>query len=82
VRAAVEHCLAAAKAAGKPAGANAFNPDTAHHYLDVGANFILVGADVALLARGSEALAKQYVQKADGGGPVVEPLETAPRTSY
>jgi 2-keto-3-deoxy-L-rhamnonate aldolase RhmA len=29
VRAAVEHCLAAAKAAGKPAGVNAFNPDTA-----------------------------------------------------
>ena len=29
VRAAVEHCLAAAAAAGKPAGVNAFNPDTA-----------------------------------------------------
>ena len=29
VRAAVEHCLAAAKAAGKPAGVNAFNKDTA-----------------------------------------------------
>jgi 4-hydroxy-2-oxoheptanedioate aldolase len=80
VRAAVEHCLAAAKAAGKPAGVNAFNPDTAHHYLDNGANFILVGADVALLARGSEALAKQYVKQADGEGPVVEPVET--RRSY
>ena len=57
VRAAVEHCLAAAKAAGKPAGVNAFNPDTAHHYLASGAAFVLVGADVALLARGSEALA-------------------------
>ena len=74
VRAAVEHCLAAAKAAGKPAGVNAFNPDTARHYLDAGANFILVGADVALLARGSEALAARYVQAAntkpaDGGAP-------------
>ncbi|MFM9273056.1 HpcH/HpaI aldolase family protein [Pseudarthrobacter sp. NKDBFgelt] len=69
VRAAVEHCLAAAKAAGKPAGVNAFNPDTARHYLDHGASFILVGADVALLARGSEALAAQYVQAAkDAGG--------------
>ena len=29
VRAAVEHCLAAATAAGKPAGVNAFNPATA-----------------------------------------------------
>jgi 4-hydroxy-2-oxoheptanedioate aldolase len=69
VRAAVEHCLAAAKAAGKPAGANAFTPDTARHYLDVGANFILVGADVALLARGSEALAAQYIKPADGETP-------------
>ncbi|MDQ0674599.1 4-hydroxy-2-oxoheptanedioate aldolase [Pseudarthrobacter siccitolerans] len=72
VRAAVEHCLAAAKAAGKPAGVNAFNPDTARHYLDHGANFILVGADVALLARGSEALAARYIPKS----PVVEPVET------
>jgi 4-hydroxy-2-oxoheptanedioate aldolase len=69
VRTAVEHCLAAAKAAGKPAGVNAFNSDTARHYLDNGASFILVGADVALLARGSEALARQYVQKTDGDTP-------------
>jgi 4-hydroxy-2-oxoheptanedioate aldolase len=69
VRAAVEHCLAAAKAAGKPAGVNAFNPGTAMHYLDNGADFILVGADVALLARGSEALAAQYIKPSDGGTP-------------
>ena len=73
VRAAVEHCLAAAKAAGKPSGVNAFNPDTARRYLDSGANFILVGADVAILARGSEALAAEYVPS-----PVVEPVETPP----
>jgi 4-hydroxy-2-oxoheptanedioate aldolase len=66
VRAAVEHCLTAAKAAGKPAGVNAFNPDTAQHYLDHGADFILVGADVALLARGSEALAAKYIPQAGG----------------
>ena len=69
VRAAVVRCLSAAKAAGKPAGVNAFNPDTAKHYLANGADFILVGADVALLARGSEALAKQYVQPSDGDAP-------------
>ena len=69
VRAAVEHCLSAATAAGKPAGVNAFNPDTALHYLSLGADFILVGADVSLLARGSEALAAQYIQPADGGSP-------------
>ena len=46
VRAAVEHCLAAAKAAGKPAGVNAFNPATARGYMAAGAAFVLVGADV------------------------------------
>jgi 4-hydroxy-2-oxoheptanedioate aldolase len=69
VRAAVEHCLTKAKAAGRPAGVNAFNEATAHHYLDNSANFILVGADVALLARGSEALAAKYIQPADSGLP-------------
>ncbi|MDT0194494.1 HpcH/HpaI aldolase/citrate lyase family protein [Arthrobacter sp. AB6] len=69
VRAAVEHCLAAAKGAGTPAGVNAFNPDTAKHYLDNGADFILVGADVALLARGSEALAAQYIKPGGGDTP-------------
>lgn len=69
VRAAVEHCLGAAKAAGKPAGVNAFNPDTARHYLDNGASFILVGADVALLARGSEALAAAFIKPAGGQEP-------------
>jgi 4-hydroxy-2-oxoheptanedioate aldolase len=72
VRAAVEHCLAAATAAGKPAGVNAFNPDTARSYLAAGASFVLVGADVAILARGSEALAAQHVRP----GPVVETAET------
>jgi 4-hydroxy-2-oxoheptanedioate aldolase len=69
VRAAVVHCLAVAKALGKPAGVNAFTPDTARHYLDSGADFILVGADVALLARGSEALAARYIQQSDGDAP-------------
>jgi 4-hydroxy-2-oxoheptanedioate aldolase len=76
VRAAVEHCLEAATATGKPAGVNAFNPDTARRYLDHGAGFILVGADVALLARGSEALAAKYIPQDSA----VEPVET--RTSY
>ncbi|MBG6183508.1 4-hydroxy-2-oxoheptanedioate aldolase [Arthrobacter sp. CAN_A214] len=72
VRTAVEHCLAAARRAGKPAGVNAFNPATAHHYLAAGAAFVLVGADVALLARGSEALAAEYIpspeDRANDGG--------------
>ncbi|WP_182977070.1 HpcH/HpaI aldolase family protein [Arthrobacter cheniae] len=69
VRAAVEHCLAAAERAGTPAGVNAFNPTTARHYLDAGARFVLVGADVALLARGSEALAADFIPASDGDSP-------------
>lgn len=72
VRAAVEHCLAAAKAARKPAGVNAFTPATAHRYLAGGAAFVLVGADVSILARGSEALAAEYIPP----GPGVEPAST------
>ncbi|MFG2730408.1 HpcH/HpaI aldolase/citrate lyase family protein [Streptomyces canus] len=53
---------------GKPVGVNAFKPETAQLYLDAGADFVLVGADVALLARGSEALASTYIRDA-GGGP-------------
>jgi 4-hydroxy-2-oxoheptanedioate aldolase len=34
-----------------------------------GAGFILVGADVALLARGSEALAAEFIQPTDGDTP-------------
>lgn len=39
-------------------------------YLAAGASFVLVGADVALLARGSQALAAQYVRPSAGGNPV------------
>ena len=63
VRTAVERCIQAATAAGKPAGVNAFNPDTARAYLDAGASFVLVGADVALLARASESLVTTYIDK-------------------
>ena len=65
VVAAVEHCIAAVKAAGKPVGVNAFAETTARRYIDAGVDFILVGADVALLARGSEALAATYLPAAD-----------------
>ncbi|WP_235480495.1 HpcH/HpaI aldolase family protein [Agreia sp. Leaf210] len=61
VIAAVERCIAAAVAAGVPAGVNAFAEPLARRYLSAGASFILVGADVALLARASEGLAAKYV---------------------
>ncbi|OPX10159.1 HpcH/HpaI aldolase/citrate lyase family protein [Mycobacterium sp. AT1] len=46
---------------GKFIGVNAFVAEQARNYVKAGASFVLVGADVALLARGSEALAAQFV---------------------
>lgn len=65
VVAAVEHCIRVAKQAGKPVGVNAFAPATADRYLAAGADFVSVGADVALLARSSEALAARYLPAPD-----------------
>lgn len=72
VVAAVLRTFEAVRAAGKPVGVNAFDPAAAESYLDAGASFILVGADTALLARGSEALAARWTTSA----------EAADRTSY
>ncbi|MGU3644187.1 HpcH/HpaI aldolase family protein [Microbacterium sp. C23T] len=58
---AVRRTFDAVRAAGKPVGVNAFDPATADAYLEAGASFVLVGADVALLARGSEALAARFI---------------------
>ncbi|MHC2999532.1 HpcH/HpaI aldolase family protein [Microbacterium sp. HJ5] len=60
VVAAVVRAFEAVRDAGKPVGVNAFDPAAAQSYLDAGAAFVLVGADVALLARGSEALAERW----------------------
>jgi 4-hydroxy-2-oxoheptanedioate aldolase len=62
VVAAVRRTFAAVTAAGKPVGVNAFDPAVADAYLADGASFVLVGADVAMLARGSEALAARFTQ--------------------
>lgn len=60
VVAAVEHCIAVGRRLGVPVGVNAFDPAMARQYLAAGVSFILVGADVTLLARGSEAFADQF----------------------
>lgn len=65
VVAAVRRVLADAQSAGTPVGVNAFDPALARDYAEAGADFLLVGADVALLARGSEALAAAWVPEAD-----------------
>jgi len=61
VVAAVHRVFAAAQGAATPVGVNAFDPAVAEAYLDAGADFVAVGADVALLARASEALAERFV---------------------
>jgi 4-hydroxy-2-oxoheptanedioate aldolase len=60
VTGAVEDAIKAIKAAGKPAGVNAFPRDLADRYLAAGARFVLVGADVTLLVAGSEELAARH----------------------
>lgn len=63
--AAVELAIKRANALGVPAGVNAFDERLARRYLDAGARFILVGADVMLLAGGSSHLARQFMPKVD-----------------
>ncbi len=60
VTAAVLGTFESVRAQGKPVGVNAFDPAQAQRYLDAGASFVLVGADVSLLAQGSEALARRH----------------------
>lgn len=65
VVAAVRRAFDGIARAGAPAGVNAFDPDAARAYADAGARFVLVGADVALVARGSEQLARTFIPSAD-----------------
>ena len=78
VVAAVLRAIAAARAAGKPAGVNAFVPADAERYIEAGAAFVAVGADVAILARQTEALVDRFIpQPGDGAD-----AGSAPRASY
>jgi 4-hydroxy-2-oxoheptanedioate aldolase len=65
VTAAVLRTFEAVRGVGVPVGVNAFDPAVARAYMQAGATFVLVGADVGLLARGTEALAARF---AEGGG--------------
>jgi 4-hydroxy-2-oxoheptanedioate aldolase len=64
VVAAIEGAMATVIRLGKAVGVNAFGEARARRYLELGCRFIVVGADVTLLARGSEDLAARY-----GAGP-------------
>lgn len=72
VAAAVMGVFETVLAAGKPVGVNAFDPTMAQSAIDEGARFVLVDADVAMLARGSEGLTQRWVSPAHAGS----------RTSY
>jgi 4-hydroxy-2-oxoheptanedioate aldolase len=61
VVAAVEAIIQAGADAGTPVGVNAFDPATADRYAQAGAAYVLVGSDVTLLARASEALADRFI---------------------
>ncbi|MGI9821733.1 HpcH/HpaI aldolase family protein [Agromyces sp. Marseille-Q5079] len=76
VIAAVLAGIEAAKAAGKPSAVNAFVPASADRYLAAGASLVVVGADVALLARSTEALAARFIPQ-----PATDDAGT-PRASY
>ncbi|MFB6674582.1 HpcH/HpaI aldolase/citrate lyase family protein [Streptomyces sp. NPDC056390] len=67
VMAAVHRAFEGVAAARKPVGVNAFDPQAARDYADAGARFVLVGADVALVARASEALAATFIRDAGDG---------------
>ncbi|MGN8025183.1 HpcH/HpaI aldolase family protein [Microbacterium sp. 22242] len=67
VVAAVERVFAAVAEAGTPVGVNAFDPVAAEAYIAAGAAFVAVGADVALLARASEALAVRFLPAPEAG---------------
>jgi 4-hydroxy-2-oxoheptanedioate aldolase len=64
----VEQAITTITGLGKAAGVNAFAEPLARRYLALGTRFILVGADVTLVARGSEDLARRYRDGANGHG--------------
>lgn len=67
VIAAVERTIAAVRETGKSVGVNAFVPATARRYLEAGASFALVAADVSILARATEKLAAEWIPDHDAG---------------
>src|SRR5262245_13735155 len=60
VQKAIENAVKRLKALGKPAGILTSNEDEARRYIEWGYLFVAVGADVGLLARNADALAKRF----------------------
>jgi len=60
VVAAVEGAISRIAAAGKPAGVLTYDADFARRFMELGSLFTAVGADLAILVRGVEKLAKDF----------------------
>jgi 4-hydroxy-2-oxoheptanedioate aldolase len=60
VQAALKDAVTRLKALGKPAGILTANPDEADRYLEWGYQFVAVGVDLGILARGADALARRF----------------------
>lgn len=56
----VDDCIATANEAKVPVGVNTFDPALARHYIASGADFVVVSADVYILARGAERLISDF----------------------
>lgn len=67
VVAGVKRSIKAFVDAGKPVGVNAFNLDQARDYLEAGANFVLVGADVQQLNIAARGLVDKFITPFEGG---------------
>ena len=60
VQAALEDAVRRLKKIGKPAGILTPNEEEARRYIEWGYTFVAVGADLGLLARNADALAKRF----------------------
>ncbi len=60
VQVVIKDAIEKLKAAGKPGGILAFNPDDAKRYIDWGFKFVAVGSDINLLTKGSDALRQKF----------------------
>jgi 4-hydroxy-2-oxoheptanedioate aldolase len=60
VQKALEDAVRRLKAVGKPAGILTANEEEARRYIGWGYTFVAVGADLGLLARGADTLAKTF----------------------
>lgn len=60
VLAAIDDAIARIRAAGKPAGILGSDEKLARHWIGLGVDFIAVGSDTGILARGAEQLAARF----------------------